>query len=195
LEVDCVASHLTRRPLPALIALVALLLFTGLVWWRVLHRGDGKASSCPTPTTSSSTTAPSNAALPAPGEVTVEVLNSTNRAGIATKARSALTAAGFSSPKAAGNDKHRVRGVAEIRYAASGAKGARLLSFYFPGAKLVPSSTEKTSTVVVSLGSKYTRVASAQSVTAALSKAHLVTSSPSPTPTATGSCAAPTASS
>jgi LytR cell envelope-related transcriptional attenuator len=195
MEVDCVASHLTRRPLPALIALVALLLFTGLVWWRVLHRGDGKASACAKATTSSSSgsasgpsTGPSSSGLPAPGSVTVEVLNSTNRAGIAGKARSALVAAGFTSPKAAGNEKHLVRGVAELRYAPAAANGARLLSFYLPGAKLVPSSTQKSNTVLVVLGSKYTRVASTQSVTAALSRAHLATSSPSPSPTTSASC-------
>src|SRR3954454_18344971 len=94
-EVDCVASHLTRRPLPALVALIALLLFTGLVWWRGMHRGDSKPPACPTPTTSSSSPA---AALPAPAEVTVQLLNSTTRAGIAAKARTTLVAAGFNSP-------------------------------------------------------------------------------------------------
>lgn len=182
------ASPLTRRPLPALIALVALLLFTGLVWWRVLHRGSGgTADSCPKPTSSSAPSAPASA-LPAPGEVTVLLLNSTSRGGIASKARTTLIADGFKSPKDAENDKHKVRGVAEIRFGPTAEKGARLLSYYFPGAKLVPRPTDKTGVVVVSLGSKYTRVASPQAVTAALSKAHLATASPSPTPSATGSC-------
>ena len=181
------ASHLTRRPLPALIALIALLLFTGLVWWRVLHRGEGKASGCATPTTSSSSS-PAPAALPAPPDVTVQVLNSTNRAGIASKARTVLVGYGFKSPKDAANDKHRVRGVAEIRFGTAGAKAAQLLAFYFPGAKLVPTATEKTATVVVSLGSKYTKVASTDSVKAALTKQHLVTSSPAPTPSGSPSC-------
>ena len=33
------AEGTVRRPLPALIALLALTLLTALVWWRVLHRG------------------------------------------------------------------------------------------------------------------------------------------------------------
>ena len=182
------ASHLTRRPLPALIALVALLLFTALVWWRVLHRSDGKATACPTSTTSTSAS-PVASALPAPGEVTVWLLNSTNRGGIAAKARTVLIGAGFNSPKQAANDKqHKVRGVAEIRFGPAVAKGARLLSFYFPGATLVPNAADKSTTIVVSLGSKYTKVASAQSVKAALARQHLVTTSPSPTPTGTPSC-------
>jgi len=123
----------------------------------------------------------------------VLLLNSTTRGGIARKARTTLLADGFKSPKEAANDRHLVRGVAEVRFGPTAEKGARLLSFYFPGAKLVPVPTDKTSTVVVSLGSKYTRVASPQSVTAALAKAQLTTASPSPTPTATGSCAGSTA--
>lgn len=184
------ASTLTRRPLPALISLIALLLLTGLVWWRVLHRGgDGSAGAAHCPT--SSTSAPPTAqALPAPAQVTVLVLNSTTRAGIAAKARTALIDAGFSSPSAATNDRSRVRvrGVAEIRYGPTGEKAARLLSFYFPGAKLAPNQTSKTATVVVSLGERYTKVATAQVVKDALASAHLATASPSPTPSGSASC-------
>ena len=69
------ASSLVRRPLPALIALFALLLLTALVWWRVLHRADSTAAlpNCPTPTP----TAPPTQTLPAPPTVTVQVLNGT----------------------------------------------------------------------------------------------------------------------
>ena len=184
------ASSLTRRPLPALIALLALLVLTGLVWWRVLHRGDG--AKHPTAHCSTSTSAsppPASTALPAPAEVTVQVLNSTTRAGIASKARTALVDAGFKSPKPATNDspRVRVRGVAEIRYAPAQAKAAKLLSLYVPGATLVTAKDPST-TVVVSLGEKYVRVATAQAVTAALQKQHLSTASPSPTPTGSPTC-------
>jgi hypothetical protein len=182
-----VASHLTRRPLPALIALVALLLFTGLVWWRVLHRSDGSSASCATHPASSST-APAPQALPAPGDITVQLLNSTTRGGIAAKARTVLVGDGFNSPKEAANDRHKVRGVAEIRYGPAAEKAARLLAFYFPGAKLVPVPTNKTATVVVSLGTRYTKVAAPATVRAALARAHLATTTPSPTPTASASC-------
>jgi len=39
----------TRRPIPALICLLALTLLTALVWWRVINRDsahDTKSSSC-----------------------------------------------------------------------------------------------------------------------------------------------------
>lgn len=179
------ANTLTRRPLPALVSLVALLLLTGLVWWRVLHRGGAGAEStaCPTPTATISET------LPAPEQVTILVLNATNRTGIAGKARTTLTEDGFKSPKPATNDRPRVRvrGVAEIRYGPSGAKGAKLLAYYFPGAKLVPA-TIKTATVVVSLGDQYKRVASAEAVAAALAKDHVALQSTEPTPSGSPSC-------
>jgi hypothetical protein len=185
-----VPSTLTRRPLPALVSLLALLLLTALVWWRVLHRDDsGSGSSgCPTPTPSTSS-APAAAALPAPGAVTVQVLNSTNRTGIAGKARSALVEAGFKSPAQATNDKAgvHVKGVAEIRYGPAEAKAARLLSFYLPGAKLVANNSAA-KTVVVSLGQKYKAVAPPATVATQLAKQHLTTESPRPTPASSPSC-------
>jgi hypothetical protein len=180
-----VTSALTRRPIPALVSLLALLVLTALVWWRVLHResGGSAAKTCPS---SSSSVAPTDA-LPAPAQVTVQVLNSTTRTGIAAKARLRLVEDGFQSPQPATNDRSRKRilAVAEIRYGPSGAKGARLLAFYFPGARLVATSS-RSATVVVSLGARYRTVASAQSVALALTRAHLTTSSPSPQPSASG---------
>lgn len=173
-------STLTRRPLPAVIALLALLLLTGLVWWRVLHRNDtgSAASTCPTPTTS----APAVTTLPAPASVTVQVLNSTSRTGIAARARTLLTDAGFQSPAAATNDpgKKVVKGVAEIRYGAASANAAKLVALYLPGATLVPTAA-KSPTVVISLGLGYRTVAPARTVAAELAKQHLTTQSPSPT--------------
>lgn len=175
-----------RRPLPALIALLALLLLTALVWWRVLNRDNGSAASsssnCPTPS------APA-AHLPGPNRVTVQVLNATNRNGIAGKARTRLVADGFNSPRPAANEKPKVkiRGVAEIRFGPRGRDGATLLRYYFPGARLVPSKA-KSATVVVSLGEKYRGVASASSVTAALQRKNIqlntaTPGAPTPTPT------------
>jgi hypothetical protein len=179
------ASTLLRRPLPALIALLALLLLTALVWWRVLHRdGSSTATSCPThspvPT------------LPGPARITVQVLNATNRTGIAGKARTTLVSDGFNIPDAAANDRPRVkiRGVAEIRYGPRAANGARLLHYYVPGAKLVPTQS-KTVIVVLSLGEKYRGIASPSAVQAALDRQQieLVTTTPgAPQPSGSPSC-------
>lgn len=185
------ASTLTRRPLPALVSLLALLLLTGLVWWRVLHRGDGsdhKAGSCPTPTKTEQVT------LPAPASITVQVLNSTTRSGIAAKVRSTLINDGFQSPELATNDKpakkNKIKTTGEIRFGPKGKQGATLLRYYFPGATLVTTTSTK-STVVVSLGTTYRHVASAVTVKAALAgdKVAVASSSPPvPTPSGSASC-------
>jgi len=160
-----VVSPTLRRPLPAVIALAALLLLTAIVWWRALNRDSddsSTATNCPPDTSSTAT-------LPDPSLVTIQVLNATDRSGIADKARSTLVDDGFQSPSAAANDKPKVHisGVAEIRYGSKGEDGAKLLHYYFPKAKLV-STDSKSKTVVVSLGRRYKGVASPSAVEAAL---------------------------
>jgi hypothetical protein len=169
-----VASTLTKRPLPALVALLALLLLTALVWWRVLHRGGGggsAAASCPTHTAS--------ATLPAPARITLSVLNATKRSGIAARARTTLVGDGFNVPKAAANDspKAKVPGVAEIRYGPKAKTEATMVHYYFPGARMV-ATKGTTSTVVVSLGAKYRSVATATTVQAALRRADIALDAP-----------------
>jgi hypothetical protein len=170
--------------LPALIALVALLLLTALVWWRVLHRGGGApaATPCPTPTAQSS--------LPDPGQVTVQVLNSTKRNGIAARARTALVEDGFNVPAAAANDrpKTHITAVAEIRSGVKGRPGATLLHYYFPGARMVATNS-RSAVVVVSLGDKYHGVASRSSVEAALQRQRVTVGSSGPgAPSGSASC-------
>ncbi|MDT4922424.1 MAG: hypothetical protein QOG01_137 [Pseudonocardiales bacterium] len=170
------ASTVTRRPLPALVSLLALLLLTALVWWRVLHRSDGTnhqaAAACPTPTTT--------ATLVAPESVTVQVLNATSRTGIAAKARTTLIGDGFLIPRLAANDssKTKIPGVAEIRYGPAGKPGATVLRYYFPGAKIVVTSV-KTSVVTVSLGSRYRSVATPAAVERAMKADKVAVAAPS----------------
>jgi hypothetical protein len=181
-----VVSPTLRRPLPAVIALAALLLLTAIVWWRVLNRDSGDTSAaaeCPPDTTSVAT-------LPDPSLVTVQVLNATARSGIADKARSTLVDDGFQSPEAAANDKPKVRipGVAEIRYGSKGEDGAKLLHYYFPKSKLVPTDS-KSPTGVVSLGHRYEGVASPSAVQAALREDQIeLRTAPPGDPSASASC-------
>jgi hypothetical protein len=173
-----VASLPTRRPLPAVVALAALLLLTALVWWRVLHRGDTKtdtATSCHTHTAS--------ATLPAPDSVVITVLNATKRGGIAARARSVLVSDGFLVPKAASNDRPKVKvaGVAEIRFGPKARKAATLVRYYFPGAQLVPN-TSRSGVVTVSLGDKYKGIASRSAVAATLQRRQIVLVGSTPVP-------------
>jgi LytR cell envelope-related transcriptional attenuator len=164
------SSPTKRRPLPALVLLIALTLLTSLVWWRVLHRDNGQAAAggkCPTPASSA-------AVLPRPATVDVSVLNSTTRTGLARTTATTLTKLGF---KVAGygndNPKVHVAGVAEIRFGPDQKKDATLLGYYFPGAKLVPLTADPLDKVVVSLGAKFKAVATTLSAGRAMSSAHV----------------------
>lgn len=173
-------STVTRRPLPALVSLVALLLLTGLVWWRVLHRDSG-ASTSPNPCPSSSSTP--TVTLPAPADVTVIVLNSTSRAGIAARARTILSQDGFNVPALAKNDsaakRNKIRSTAEIRFGPRGRQAATLLRYYFPGATLVATKFTS-STVVVSLGTRFSQVALPAAVSRAMLGDHVTVATPKP---------------
>jgi hypothetical protein len=177
------ASTPLRRPLPALIALLALLLLTAIVWWRVLHRDSGAATT----SSSCSTQSPVHT-LPGPARVTLQVLNATHRAGIARKARNTLLSDGFNVPAVASNDKSKVKilGVAEIRFGPSGRSAAQLVHYYLPGARMVAKQT-KGATVVISLGEKYRGLVSPSSVQALLDRKQIrvdttAPGAPSPSP-------------
>lgn len=187
------ASSAVRRPLPALIALLALAVLTALVWWRVLNRhSDDKHTASPTCSTSASAP-PTGKTLPKPSSVTVLVLNGTYKAkkarsGIAGKVRTTLTKDGFKSPDQAADDHaKKVTGIAEIRYGAKGKDGAELLAYYFPKAKLVATAA-KSATVTVSLGSKYKSVAKTSAVTKALAKDHVKLAGSTSATQKSGSC-------
>jgi hypothetical protein len=191
-----------RRPLPALAFLVALTLLSGLVWYRVLHR-DGSAAQTPSAapcTTTTTTAAPT--ALPRPGAVSVLVLNSTQRNGLAAGTGKALARAGFTISGENNDDPSYgghgvIRGVAEIRYDPAHRAAATLLSYYVRGAKLVQTESSRNA-VIVALGRKFTKLAPPASVRRAL-RAHAEAARPTPSPapstaasstgTASASCA------
>jgi O-succinylbenzoate synthase len=126
--------------------------------------------------------------------VTLLVLNSTSRNGLAKGVKTLLTKDGFKVSQAT-NDAtayggHGVLpGVGEIRFGPAAKAAATLLSYYVPGASLVATDSSATS-VILSLGTKYKTLASAASVSTALSTNHLTETSapPTPHPTASKSC-------
>lgn len=177
-----------RRPLPALVAIAALTLLTALVWFRVLHRGvettqthTSSHSPCPTPTVAAASV------LPKPPLVTLIVLNSTTRGGLASGARKTLIADGFKVPAQATNDgtayggHGEVLGIAEIRFGPAQRYAAALVGYYLPGATMVATDSSSAS-VIVSLGAKYKTLASPTAVAAAITQAHAKLTSPAPTP-------------
>jgi hypothetical protein len=162
------AEGTTRRPLPALICLLALTLLTALVWWRVINRSDSHAA----PNTGcTSSTAP--LVLPRPAGVSVTVLNSTNKAQLAKKTAAALAKEGFVIVTYGNDTGHApVVGVAEIRFTADQQPGASLLSYYFHGARMVPLAATSDSTLVVAVGSKFVAVSTPAAAQTAISAAH-----------------------
>lgn len=136
-----------RRPLPALAFLLALSLLTALVWWRVFDRSTGDSAAAPSPTCA----AQQGIELPAPAQVSLIVLNGTDRAGLAGTVSDSLAGAGFQvgSP---GNDTAAVSGVAELRFGPAGLAAATLLMYYIPGAVLVQTQDAADATVTVSIG-------------------------------------------
>ena len=185
-----------RRPLPALVAIAALTLLTALVWFRVLHRGADATetkpkqstshSQCPSPTVAASSS------LPKQQLVTLIVLNSTTRGGLAATVRKALIADGFKIPAQAVNDGSTygghglIPGVAEIRFGPSQRLAAALVAYYLPGSTMVQTDSSAPS-VIVSLGAKFKALTSQTAATAAMTAGHVTLVSPAPTPTASHS--------
>jgi hypothetical protein len=147
--------------------LVALCLLAALVWWRVLHRSDSHAAATPTCTT---TRVAPPSGLPRPANITVSVLNSTNHNGLAHRTTAALRKDGFRAT-VGGNDRKHVKGVAEIRYPPAERSSATVLAYYLRGAVLVREPSAH-GPVVVSLGARYTRLATPAAVRAEMTAAH-----------------------
>ena len=172
-----------RRPLPALVFLLALTLLTSLVWWRVMNRDNHPAAQ---PTCGPSTHA---AAVPRPATVSVSVLNSTTRAGIAKSAAAALTKQGFKVTGYGNDTGHApIAGVAEIRYSPDEGQSATLLTYYLPGASMVRTESRSQGVLVISLGKRYRAVATQHSVQAALAKNNISVAAGVPRTTPSAPC-------
>jgi hypothetical protein len=183
-------SSAVRRPLPALAFLLGLALLTALVWWRVIHRSEPAGAKASTPKTCSSTaTSTAPTVLPATASVSIDVLNSTTKTGLAGTTGVQLVKLGFKQAAAPANDttaRYPVAGVAELRFGPAGKAAADLLSYYLPGATEI--ADKRTGSIVdVALGAKFTAVATPDAVAAALKAAHVTqaTAATTVTPSAT----------
>jgi hypothetical protein len=188
-------SAAVRKPLPALAFLLGLALLTALVWWRVIHRpGVAGVKTTVTKTCASTPATGTPTILPATASVSIDVLNSTTKTGLATTTGAQLVKLGFKQAAAPANDvtsRYPVAGVAELRFGPAGKAAADLVSYYIPGA--VEVTDQRTGSVVdVALGAKFTALATPDAVAAALKAAHVtqaaVGATVTPTVTASKSC-------
>ena len=166
------AGASARRPIPAIIFLVALSLVSALVWWRVLNRTDSTASPAAGPTTAKTCATPTKSvALPAPADVVVIALNATGTAGLAGNVTAQFKARGFQVGTPGNDETGRTETAAtEVRYGAPAAAAAQLVQIFLPGSTLVPT-TSATADVTVSIGSSFTALATPEQVTAAVATA------------------------
>ena len=170
------ASPQRRKPLPALVFLLALAMLTGVVWWRVLHRDTTPTTVNPTPTISCPGRPTS---LPKPAAVNVTVYNATTQNGLAGTVSDQLRGEGFkvADPQTSST---QLATVGEVRYGPSGKAAAILVQLYAPGTQLKQVSRQDAG-VDLYLGAQFKKLASAKAVSEAQSKAANECASPSAT--------------
>jgi hypothetical protein len=155
----------------ATIVVLAALAAAGWYGWHRWH-GHGRSAVATPRTCVTPTAAPTPAAA---GQVTVAVLNATDKVGLAHQVAAALRTQGLRVGKV-GNTKTRVGGVAMISYGPQSHAAALTVAEYVPGATLVPATA---SGVTLQLGPEFTALAPPAQVSAAHSR-DLASASPRP---------------
>lgn len=190
-------SHRRRRSPAISIVLVIVgmvVLFAAGFGLSVIIRGAGSGSDAggggttPPGPTGSATDTPSpcvtitvtpGAGLPNPSQVTTNIYNSTDRAGLAASSAEELQTRGFIIGTIDNDPLARaVSATAEIRHGPSGLASAQLMTFYIPGSVLVDDARTD-ATIDTVLGQAFTAIAPQSEVDAALL-------APSPSPSGPG---------
>lgn len=152
------------RRVVAVLLLCALVAGAGAAaywWYFVGDRDDGQAAARPatTPATACTTPTPTlPASLPAASEVKVEVLNATDRNGLATRTADSLAARGF-DVVAWGNAEHASESVAVVTYGKGDLPGAVVVASYVPGAELQPVTRNTGGVIVLTVGEAFDAIA------------------------------------
>jgi hypothetical protein len=151
----------------------------GAYWWFVGGgSSDDSANAAPSATVSCRTPTPKLPdPLPARRQVEVEVLNGTDRSGLATATADDLVVAGFDLV-AYGNTDQPVEGVARVSYGKGDLGPAVVVASYFPGATLRRVDRNTGGVVTVALGADFDRIATAQQARQNLASVPLPTPSP-----------------
>jgi len=155
----------------ATIVVLAALAAAGWYGWYRWHGHSSSAAATPR-TCVTPTAAPTPADV---GQVTVAVLNATDKVGLAHQVAAALRAQGLRIGKV-GNTKVRVGGVAVISYDPASKAAAITVAEHVPGATLVPAATGG---VTLQIGPAFTALATAADVSTAHSR-DLASASPRP---------------
>lgn len=177
-------THSSRRPVPALVFLLALAVLAVVVWVRVADRDSGANASAPRNCAS----APQ---LPANAAVTITVLNANGADGLATRVLDAFVAAGFVAGNVGNVDP--VNDFATITSGPNGTAAALLVSYYIPNSTITTDSRQDGS-VTVTVGQKFSAFATPAQAQASMAKALVSQTPAAPKPGAPASKAAsPTA--
>jgi len=170
-----------RKPLPAIVLAVLLVIAAIVVWTQVIHRATNTSAAvdCPAPPTLAGQPAPQTGTpLPygalakvtpePPSEFRTTVYNASTSRGAAQAVSIQLTELGFTQqgtpgtdplfPRSSTSSSDVLKCQGQIRFGANGESAARTLSLVLPCTQLVRDNRQDTS-VDVSLGSKFTAVA------------------------------------
>lgn len=155
----------------ATIVVLAALVAAGWYGWHRWHGRDSASASAPR-----TCVTPSAAPTPADtGQVTVNVLNATDKVGLAHQVAAALRTQGLRVAKV-GNTKAAVTGVAAISYGPQLRAAAITVSEHVPGATLVAVATGG---VTLQIGPGFTTLAAPADISAAHAR-DLASASPRP---------------
>jgi hypothetical protein len=189
-----------RRRWPVVLAVVAVVaVAAGSYWLRRDNSTAGTlagASPCPSPASSAaaSPAAPLKAAtpvrLPAPGQVSLRLLNGTGRDKLALAVGNELARRGF-RVTAMGNAPRPLAGASRVYYGPTGRPAALLVTAHVPGATVQPVPTAARGALDVVLGSTFVRLRTPAEVTAyarQLTTSGVPAAAGSPKPVATAAC-------
>jgi hypothetical protein len=158
-------SPVRRRSWPRIVAaLLVVALIAGLgiggYWWFIGGgSADRGAATTPSPTASCRTPKPRLPdPLPPRRQVEVEVLNGTDRSGLATQTADELAVVGF-DVVAYGNADRTVDGVGRVTYAKGDLGSAVVVASYFPGVTLKRVDRNTGGVVTVTLGADFDQLA------------------------------------
>lgn len=164
--------HIRRQRIASLIVLSLLVITVavGAAWaWRVLQRPPAPAAEPPAAEAPAQPGCPDPDARPAaPEDVTVQVLNGTNRTGLAGEVTTQLGERGYDTRSAANGDLPT--SPALVRHAPEDYLAAMSVAAQLPEAQLQESEEAEGGVVVLVIGEDFPGLASPDAAQAALAK-------------------------